>query len=214
MEKIKLFLVLISAISSVVNTSENDEIGAGNYVDEVCEVIRKMSYETAIASWNYESNITDYNKVKNSEEMEKFAEYTKNVAQKLMKFDYKLFTNETLKRLIKKLANVDDEILSVEDYHELNDVIAKMQSNYAKVKIPSFKDKSKMFQLEPEITEVLVKSTDPKELEYYWTNWYNLAGTPCKADFFKYARLKNKAAQLNREFSWNFDRFIRFNCLD
>lgn len=209
MDKIKYYLLISSAISlvMVVTASSDEEIEAREYVDDVCKISTIKSYYTTVASWNYESNITDYNRIKNNEAQEEFAEYTKGVAFKMMKYNYESFENQTLKRLIKKLVDIGDDILTGDDFRELNDAIAKMQGNYAKVKIPSFKDKNVMFQLEPEITEVLVSSSDPNELEYYWTQWYDLAGTPSKENFFKYAKLKNKAARLNRKFSWNLIDF-------
>lgn len=209
MDKIKFYLVILSAITlaTVVTATSNEEEEkeARAYVDEVCEILKMKSYYTTIASWNYESNITDHNRIKNNEAQEEFAEYTKRVAFKLMKYDYQVYENKTLKRLIKKLVDVGNDILTGDDFRELNDAVAKMQGNYAKVKIPSYRDKSIMFQLEPEITEILGTSSDPNELEYYWTQWYDLAGTPSKENFFKYAKLKNKAARLNRKFSWNFN---------
>lgn len=200
MEKVKILLVILSAILTVVTSHSNEEVEVGKYVDEVCEIFKKKSYETSIVSWNFESNITDYNQKKNAEQQEKYAEYSKSVAMELLKHDYNSFENVTLKRLIKRLVDIGDDILEVNDFRQLRDLISKMQGNYAKVKIPSYRDKTVLFQLEPEITEILVESSDPNELEYYWTQWYDLAGTPCKENFFKYVELKNKAARLNSKF--------------
>lgn len=48
-----------------------------------------------------------------------------------------------------------------------------------------------------ELTEILLKSEDPEELKYYWTQWYDLAGTPTRHDFEAYLRLNKEAALLN-----------------
>ena len=185
----------------------SDELEVGKYVDEICETLKLKSYESQVASWNYQSNITKENQKIDNEVQQKLADFNKKVALNLLQKDTKSFQNKTLKRLIKKLSNIGDQILDEKEFLELKDATQRMQENYAKVRIPSFKDKSKIFQLEPEITEILASSSDPNELEYFWTNWYNLAGTPCKEDFFKYAELKNKAARLNREFERNLTEF-------
>lgn len=99
--------------------------------------------------------------------------------------------------MIQKFTKIDDDVLDPIDYRELHSTTTRMHENFAKVKIPSYKDKSKLLQLEPEITEIFESSSDPEELKYYWTEWYDRAGTPVKDDFFKYAKLKNKAAVLN-----------------
>lgn len=99
-----------------------------------------------------------------------------------------------------------------------------MQSNYAKVRVCSFTNRTKCdLQLEPgnfgtqamcrdrcfifslflfcvsEITEILLKSEDPEELKYYWTQWYDKAGTPVRSLFDKYVELNKEAAVLNSE---------------
>lgn len=51
-----------------------------------------------------------------------------------------------------------------------------------------------------ELTEILLKSEDPEELKYYWTQWYDLAGTPTRKDFETYLQLNKEAANLNSEF--------------
>lgn len=47
------------------------------------------------------------------------------------------------------------------------------------------------------MTEIFLKSEDPEELKYYWTQWYDLAGTPTRKDFETYLRLNHEAAELN-----------------
>lgn len=201
MKKVKLFsLLLLSAILTVVTaTKKTDENEAKAYVDKICLELSKMHYETTVKSWDFASNITDYNQKQKVDANQKMAKFSKTVAKTLLEYDFKNFENATLKRLIGKLADNGDEMLEPEDYRELQNQITKMQNNYAKVKIPGFKDKSKLLELEPEITEIFETSTDPEELKYYWTQWYDLAGTPVKDEFFKYAELKNKAARLNGE---------------
>lgn len=48
-----------------------------------------------------------------------------------------------------------------------------------------------------ELTEILEKSNDPDELKYYWSQWYDHAGRPTRANFDKYIELKKEAAVLN-----------------
>lgn len=48
-----------------------------------------------------------------------------------------------------------------------------------------------------ELTEILSKSEDPEELKYYWTQWYDMAGTPVRSLFDKYVELNKEAAVLN-----------------
>lgn len=73
-----------------------------------------------------------------------------------------------------------------------------MQSNYAKVKICDFHHRTKCdLSLEPEISEILSKSRDPEELQYYWQQWYDKAGTAIRNEYKRYVELSNEAAKLN-----------------
>lgn len=47
------------------------------------------------------------------------------------------------------------------------------------------------------MTEIFQKNDDPEELKYYWTQWYDAAGTPNRANFETYLRLNKEAAILN-----------------
>lgn len=46
---------------------------------------------------------------------------------------------------------------------------------------------------------ILKTSRDPKELQYYWKEWYDKAGTPNRKHFDEYVKLRNEAARLNGE---------------
>lgn len=60
-----------------------------------------------------------------------------------------------------------------------------------------------------ELTEILSKSEDPEELKYYWTQWYDKAGTPVRSLFDKYVELNKEAAVLNsKRFTSDFVRFF------
>lgn len=48
-----------------------------------------------------------------------------------------------------------------------------------------------------ELTEILLKSEDPQELQYYWTEWHDKAGTAVRQHFNEYVALNKEAALLN-----------------
>lgn len=85
-----------------------------------------------------------------------------------------------------------------EKYRQFLDAVTAMESNYAKIRICSYRNRTNcVLQLEPELTDILQKSRDPEELKYYWLEWYNKAGKPVRKYFDKYVELSNEAAKLN-----------------
>lgn len=96
------------------------------------------------------------------------------------------------------MSSLGDEALPEEKYRELLDAVSAMESNYAKVRVCDYNDRSKCdLQLEPELENIFDKSRDPEELQYYWKQWYDKAGTPTRSHFDTYVRLTNEAAVLN-----------------
>lgn len=170
---------------------------AAELVEDICRRMVSPVYKATVASWNFASNITDENQQANAKEQAGLASFLKQASEELSIYDYKTFENQTLKRLMKNLLIIGDAKLSEEDFRSIENSIENMKTRYAKIKIDGFKDNLKKFSLEPGITKVFSESRDPEELKYYWTNWYNAAGTPSKHDFFKYVELRNKAAKLN-----------------
>ncbi|XP_062548667.1 angiotensin-converting enzyme-like [Armigeres subalbatus] len=150
------------------------------------------------AAWAYGSNLTEFNQQQKIAASTEFAEVAKSVARELQQFDYGSFRNKDLKRRFQKLTVLDKAALPEDKYKELLGAVARMESNYAKVKICSYKDRSDCsLSIDPEITEIIGTSRDPEELKYYWLEWFNKAGKPTKPDFQKYLELTKEVAKLN-----------------
>ena len=66
---------------------------------------------------------------------------------------------------------------------------------HSTAKVPAYEDKNKKLSLDPGITEAMAKSTDPKELEYYWTEWRRVTGREMRDMYPQYIKLANEAAR-------------------
>lgn len=120
------------------------------------------------------------------------------MANTLNKYEYESFSDEDLKRKIRKLTKLGYSVLPEDTFAEMLDAINRMQENYAKVKVCDYRDNSKCdLALEPELTEIMATSRDPEELKYYWQQWYDAAGAPTRDDFQKYVDLNGVAARMN-----------------
>lgn len=192
-----LTIFILFYIQKTFAQVSDDELQAQFLVNDASEKMKLKIFNANIASWNHASNLTDENERINAKVQAEFASYVKGVAKSLSDFKYENFENKTLKRMIKLLTNIGDAKLNEDDFKEIQNAVTRMQSIYAKVKVPDFKDRSKLVSLEPEITEAFANSRDPEELKYYWIKWYDGAGLPSKNDYFKYVELRNKAAKLN-----------------
>lgn len=204
----KLLLFFFQSIVGVINC-----IDLAHEENEVSKLVQEFNDKQIIevnklvqANWDYVTNLTTDNAIKKKDEQEKYANFCKSFALKLLNYHSESFQNETLKRIIKKVTNIGDAMLDRSDFNELKDAIMKMERNYATAKVPSYVNAQQLLSLEPEITNIFEESRNPDELKYYWVKWHDLAGKPSKDDFFDYVRLRNKAARANRKSKliWNF----------
>lgn len=79
-----------------------------------------------------------------------FVFYIKEKAKEISQFDYKSYKDEDLKRQFKLLSKLGYSALPADKFKELNNAINAMQANYAKIRICSYKDRTKCdLQLEP-----------------------------------------------------------------
>lgn len=124
--------------------------------------------------------------------------YIQEKAKELKSFNYTTFKDENLKRQFEKLTNLGHAALSDTKFRQLIDAVTAMQSNYAKLRVCSYSNRTNCnYQLEPELTQIFKKSKDPEELQYYWLEFYSKAGAPVRKHFETYVELNNEAARLN-----------------
>lgn len=152
------------------------------------------------AAWAYGSNITDENEIRMNEISAKTAKFTKAVANKVNKYDWKNFKDEDLKRQMSKLAKRGYAALPEDKYKELLSVLSKMESNFAKVKVCDYKNKTKCdLSLEPDLETIFTTSRDPNELEYYWIQFYN-SFKSIRKTFERYVELTTESSILNSQY--------------
>lgn len=70
-----------------------------------------------------------------------------------------------------------------------------MEKIFSTAKVPKYGDSSKSVRYEPDIVRILAESNDPKEMEYYWTQFRAQTGDKMRALYLEYVDLTNKAAR-------------------
>ena len=197
LKSIFLLLLTISA-ANCLSSSNFDEKSAKKYVDGLNEELIKVMNKASEAEWNYDSDITEeHDKINKKVELET-AQFQQKITENLFKYNWSDFKDENLKRMLDSLSDLGDAVLPINNFTKLQDAVTNMKSNYAKVCICHFVNRTKCdLSLEPDLEEIFQNSQDPEELKYYWTQWYDLAGTTVKEDFKTFVQLKNEAAVLN-----------------
>ena len=100
-----------------------------------------------------------------------------------------------LRRKLKTISEVGASALPQEKLDRYNSIKTKMSKIYSTAKVPSYKDKTKMMSLDPDIRDAVAKSTDPEELEHYFTEFRKATGRELRDLYLEYIELINEAAR-------------------
>ncbi|GAB0092396.1 Angiotensin-converting enzyme [Sergentomyia squamirostris] len=157
------------------------------------------------ASWDMNTNIGNAEvQQRYNEAILAYAEFNKQKYNELFTDanpdDY---NDEGIRRQLLYLTKLGTSILSEEELTTLTAAKVRMETTYSDAKICPFTNQNcnletdTVHTLDPEITEVMAKSTNYEELEYVWKEWREKSGKLMRDDFRSYIDLSNKAAALN-----------------
>ena len=100
-------------------------------------------------------------------------------------------------RKLKLMKNIGTSALDDAKIARFLALTTGMGETYSKAKVPDFETKKKQFSLEPELTERMMVSRNPKELQFYWEQWREASGKQMINSYKEYVDLYNEAAVIN-----------------
>ncbi|XP_011181187.2 angiotensin-converting enzyme-related protein [Zeugodacus cucurbitae] len=200
-----------SAADSAGSCSSNSlKSDARAFFERENELLRQRRRNEFLTSFAYNTNVTEENRKAMIAVATANAAANKEMTRNVIASGYIDSTDKDIKRQATILGDLGIDVLPESDYKELLNAVSLMQSNYATATVcPYNKEGDCTLQLEPHIQERLSDSRDPKELKYYWRQWYDKAGTPMRENFKKYIELTRKSARLNGYTSYA-DYWIHF----
>jgi peptidyl-dipeptidase A len=121
-----------------------------------------------------------------------------NLGIKAKTFRLNEIQDHVIKRKLELFSSsIGTSVLETKDLDQFNKIVTAMTKTYSTAKVPSYKDKSKLLSLSPELSLIMSKSCDLDELEYYWTQWRDKSGAKIRDMYKDYIKLNNKAAKMN-----------------
>ncbi|XP_063823933.1 angiotensin-converting enzyme-like isoform X1 [Ostrinia nubilalis] len=199
-------LALVGAIASVFIVAAQgraaeraaEEAAGRDYMRTLDELTSNAKNKRTIASWNYESNITEYNEEQMLQVSLDVAEEEKEYWKETMSYLWHEFEDEDLKRMFQKYSQLGTSALPEDLNQRLIQAVNNMKTTYAKATICDYKERAKCdLHVEPEVTNIFATSEDPEELKYTWEQWHKAAGAASKGNFSEYVLMENEAAKLN-----------------
>ncbi|XP_011148683.1 angiotensin-converting enzyme [Harpegnathos saltator] len=190
--------------ASPVATNPTEDSQSTDVLKNAKSVLKRLDAELgkwynkqSIAEWNYASNLTKENLAEKLNMSVMVTTALKHISQEANNFPWEDLKDEDIKRQFKKLSVVGNAMLSEEVQKEFDETISTMQNIFSTAKICDYVNRTKCdIALEPEITEIFMRSRDPKELEYIWVEWRKASGEKVKSLYIKYVEMANNIARL------------------
>ncbi|XP_063977771.1 angiotensin-converting enzyme-like [Diachasmimorpha longicaudata] len=185
-------------VSTTTYTNNSLLARAKQLLNKVDGEYGQWNNKLTLASWKYASNLTDANLKNQINVSAQFADFVRQMTVEINDFPWHGIEDKQIKRQFKKLSSPGASALPKDKYTEYSEIISRMENIYATAKICDFENPFNCnLALEPNLTEILIKSRDPDELKYIWTAWRDASGKKMKNYFIRYVQLSNEIAKLN-----------------
>ncbi|XP_008105455.2 angiotensin-converting enzyme 2 [Anolis carolinensis] len=155
------------------------------------------SYESSLASWDYNTNITEENAKRMNEVGSEWAKFYDEASQRASTFDLNSINNDTIKLQLHFLRNRGSSVLPTEKYNQLNSILNKMSTIYSTGTVCKPSDPSTCLLLEPGLDIIMAESTDYSERLWAWQGWRADVGKKMRPLYEGYVELNNEAARSN-----------------
>ncbi|EDL34253.1 angiotensin I converting enzyme (peptidyl-dipeptidase A) 1, isoform CRA_a [Mus musculus] len=110
---------------------ETDEAKADRFVEEYDRTAQVLLNEYAEANWQYNTNITIEGSKILLEKSTEVSNHTLKYGTRAKTFDVSNFQNSSIKRIIKKLQNLDRAVLPPKELEEYNQILLDMETTYS-----------------------------------------------------------------------------------
>ncbi|XP_064108424.1 angiotensin-converting enzyme-like [Macrobrachium nipponense] len=173
---------------------------AARLLREESSLLSKECTKVVHLLWEYNTNITAYNKEEMLKAQLNYAAVQKESWRRVQKWTKVriLLKDQYLERQFRELAVLGSTALPEEELRDYTRVITEMSTIYNTAKVCSYHDPSKCdLTLSKDLSEILKTSRDNEELKYIWKTWRDNSGKLIRQHYRDFIPMANKAAKIN-----------------
>lgn len=175
------------------NTNENS---GWDFVNEYNDKVGTLWNENVKKSWNYYTNLTDYNLEVMTNSTLQMAEFDKEAGKNASNYAYDGFSNDTLKRLFKKIVNIGFAATNnSEQLKAISNLEADLTGIYSKGEVCL--ESKGCLQLEPGLTDIITNSRSYEELLAVWKGWRDASGKLMRTKYTEFVNAMNAAIKFS-----------------
>ncbi|MEE6468385.1 hypothetical protein FKM82_008271 [Ascaphus truei] len=193
----------------VVGTAENVTNEARTFLELFDIEAEHLSYESSLASWDYNTNITNENAQKMSEAGAKWSAFYKAASENSTRFELNNITDPDIKLQLIFLGQQGSSVLPAEKYTRLNQILNDMSTIYSTAAVCKTEGSNECLLLEPGLDLIMAESTDYEERLWAWEGWRAEAGKKMRPLYEEYVDLENEAARLNDPLYRELHTYVR-----
>lgn len=186
-----LYLATLQNISALI---KDEALGVG-FIEGLNESYSTVNRIDSEAQWDYATNITDYNQNNTNNVSNEVSKLQREFGTTAKRFDWKHFSNDTLKRMFRHVATLGLAALPDDKLENATSLSSKMAATYGSTTVTV--DGQKNLPLEPDLTRIMREVGNYNKLQEAWLAWHNAVGPEVKKNFIPYVMLSNEAASLD-----------------
>ncbi|KAM7381883.1 hypothetical protein PAMA_012642 [Pampus argenteus] len=174
---------------------KTDELEAKEFLEDYNRTAEGVWNAYTEASWAYNTDINEVNKQAMLAKNLEMSAHTLKYGQMARQYDTADFQDASVKRIIKKLSDIERAALPSAQLQEYNTLLSNMETKYSVAEV--CRANGTCHPLDPDLQKIMAESRDYDELLFAWKGWRDAAGKVLRTDYKRYVELANEAATLN-----------------
>lgn len=191
-----IFVTLVALCCSSASAQTEDE-RAREFLKRFDEQATDLMYNYSLASWAYNTDITQENSDKVSEQGAIWGEFYGKMSAESEQFKIDQITDREIKLQLISLQDKGSGVLTDDKQAHLGKVMSEMSTIYSTATVCLPDDPFNCQTLEPGLEDVMFNSRDYYERLHVWEGWRQEVGKRMRPLYEDYVDLKNEAAKLN-----------------
>ncbi|XP_074475581.1 angiotensin-converting enzyme 2 isoform X1 [Sebastes fasciatus] len=190
-------LLALLTVCCAVSAQTDPESEAKVFLQKFDEEATRRMYQYSLASWAYNTNITQENSDKLSAEGQIWGKFYTQMSEESLKFPIHQIKDTEIKLQLISLQDKGSGALSPDKAAHLSKVMSEMSTIYSTATVCLRDDPLNCQTLEPVLEDVMANSQNYVERLHVWEGWRREVGKRMRPLYEDYVDLKNEAAKLN-----------------
>ncbi|XP_003791912.1 angiotensin-converting enzyme 2 [Otolemur garnettii] len=190
------FWLLLSLVAVTAAQSTTEE-QAKTFLDNFNREVEELSHQAALASWDYNTNITEENAQKMNDAEAKRSAFYEEQSKISQTYPLEEIQNRTVKRQLKALQQRGSSALPADKNKRLSTILNTMSTIYSTGKVCNSNNPQECLLLEPGLEAIMANSRDYNERLWAWEGWRAEVGKQLRPLYEEYVDLKNEMARAN-----------------